>query len=343
MTLINLKSMKSLKYFIFAILVFSGIYFYSCDDAGQIPTNMPKGQVSFGQNNLKPLDQTADGVYQLWIALDTANQREWFSAGRFNVTSQGGLVAEGGGTLTLNFSGDTNRLHLASHSLVTLEKDNDGAPSPYRIISGPLTISGDKITGDLKMSGAEALGNLGITLGAAGPPYASEYILNSPTTNNANCLQGLWFCDTAGVSHFNQGNPGGAGALTITGGWVYQAWLINNQTQGLLSIGRFTNFTGPDGDGAGPCAGTGPSFSKPGQDWINAASCPPGVSNLNNGTYGVFITMEPATNDDAAPFFLKLFKRDVIQSSLHCGERDIFFQSMAALGLLPSGSITITF
>jgi hypothetical protein len=339
MTLINLKSMKSLKYFIFAILVFSGIYFYSCDDAGQIPTNMPKGQVSFGQNNLKPLDQTADGVYQLWIALDTANQREWFSAGRFNVTSQGGLVAEGGGTLTLNFSGDTNRLHLASHSLVTLEKDNDGAPSPYRIISGPLTISGDEITGDLKMSGAEALGNLGITLGAAGPPYAyGDYILYSPTTNNANCLQGLWFCDTAGVSHFNNGNPGG---LTITGGWVYEAWLINNQTQQLLSIGRFTSFNGADSDGPGGCPGPFPgnAFSKPGQDWISCGQ----VSNLNNGTYGVFITMEPSSNDDAAPFFLKLFKRDVIQSSLHCGERDIFFQSMAALGLLPSGSITITY
>ena len=204
-------------------------------------------------------------------------------------------------------------------------------------MSGPLTIAGNEITGGLTMAGAEALGNLGITLGAAGPPYASgDYILNSPTTNNANCLQGLWFCDTAGVSHFNGQNPGG---LTITGGWVYEAWLINNQTQALLSIGRFSSFTGADSDGPGGCAGSGGSFSKPGQDWITCGQ----VSNLNNGTYGVFITIEPSSNDASTPFFLKLFKRDIIQSSLNCGERDIFLQSMAALGLLPRAYIKMEY
>jgi len=182
-----------------------------------------------------------------WIHL---LKRDWFSAGRFNITASGQIIGENGDSVTLKFTGDTNRLNLSAHALVTLEKDNDGAPSPYRIMSGPLTISSDSIYGGLNMAGAEALGNVGTVLGASGPPYASgDYILNSPTTNNTECLKGLWFCDNTGTSHFTPG-------LTIGGGWKYQAWVVNNQTQTFYSLGRFNNFNVPDEDGGWSMSGS---------------------------------------------------------------------------------------
>ena len=114
--------MKKGKYLFLAVLALSSVYFYSCDDAGLLPSSNPKGQISLGQTNLMPLDQNIDGVYQLWIALDTLSQRDWFSGGRFNVTSSGQFIGEGGGSVSFNFSGDTTKLHLAAHVLITLEK-----------------------------------------------------------------------------------------------------------------------------------------------------------------------------------------------------------------------------
>ena len=190
----------------------------------------------------------------------------------------------------------------------------------------------------MNMAGAEALGNVGTVLGANGAPFAvGDYILNSPTTNNTECLKGLWFCDNTGTSQFTAG-------LTIGGGWVYEGWVVNYQTQAFISLGRFNDFYSADSDGPGSCAGSGNAFNKPGQEF--AAGCPPNTSVLNNGNFGVFITLEPtgeSGQDLQSPFFLKLFRREVIQSSLQCGVRDTYFESMAFRDLLPKGYIRIEY
>jgi hypothetical protein len=147
----------------------------------------------------------------------------------------------------------------------------------------------------------------------------------------------LWFCDVSGVSHFTAG-------LTIGGGWKYEGWLVNYQTQNFISLGRFNNYNNRDEDWAGSCAGTqGTAYEKPGQEF--ASGCPSG-DILNNGNFGVFITIEPFDESGqslSTPFFLKIFRREVIQSSLSCGERDVYFQSMASIDLLPKGYIKIEY
>jgi hypothetical protein len=333
--------MEKVKISIILISLICGIYFYSCDDSGQLPSNIQSGSVRLSQSNLKTVDPGVDGVFQLWIAIDTANQREWFSAGRFNINSSGGLVGADGNALNLVFSGDTNRLHLASHGLVTLEKDNDLAPSPYRIMSGPLTVTADSVYGTLTLAGGEALGNVGVELGALGAPYAQgRYILNSPTTNNAECLRGLWFCDPQGNAQFPIGIN-----LPGNSGWKYQAWLYNIQLQQYYPIGRFRKFNQADEDGPGPCAGLNPGFDIPGQDWITSGGNCPAISNLNNGTYSVFITLEPfdeSGNALSSPFFLRLFDRiGGIQSSLQCGQLDPFIRSMAADQRIPRATVSV--
>jgi hypothetical protein len=290
------------------------------------------------------MDPNVDGVFQLWIALDTASTREWFSAGRFNITPSGGIIGTDGNSVVFTFSGDTNKLHLAAHALVTLEKDNDLVPSVYRIMSGPLTVYADSITGALTLAGGEALGNVGVVLGALLGPndtnYAKGYyILNSPTTSNAECLRGLWFRDDQGNSMTpNLNLPGGSG-------WKYQAWLYNIQSQQYYSMGRFRNFNAADEDGAGPCAGPDPGYDVPGQDWIitNPPVCP-AISNLNNGTYRPFISLEPFDESGTAlsqPFFLRLFDRESQIPNLLCGQRDPFFRSMTHDAKVPRATIRI--
>ena len=334
--------MKTIKCFLLLTGIFCTFYFYSCDDAGTIPSNITAGTISLSQSNLKSVDPNVDGVFQLWIAIDTANQREWFSAGRFNINSSGGIIGADGNALSLNFSGDTNRLHLAAHALVTLEKDNDLAPSPYRIMSGPLTVTTDSVYGTLTLAGGEALGNVGVELGALGPPYSpGKYILNSPTTNNVECLKGLWFRDPQG----NSMSPG----LNLPGGsgWKYEAWLYNIQLQQYYSMGRFRNYNLADENGPGDpsCVGPDPGYPVPGQDWIYSVGSCPAISNLNNGTYSVFITLEPFDESGASlssPFFLRLFDRvGGIQSSLQCGQLDPFIRSMASDLKIPRATIRI--
>jgi hypothetical protein len=285
----------------------------------------------------------------LWIALDTASQREWFSAGAFNINSSGGIVDLSGNPVSFEFTGDTTRLTQAAHSLITIEKSQVFAPGPLRLISGNLGFSGDSIYGVMKMSGGEAFSTLGITILGNDencpsiPPEncaTGSYILQSPTTTNFSCLTGLWFANTSGNSSFTPGlnMPGGFG-------WVYEAWVVENSSQTYRSLGRFTSFTRADSDTSGPCPGPNPvtPFNNvPGQEFVTG--CPFGP-NLNNGNYGVFITIEPVNESGTAlntPFPIRLFKRDVIQSSLNCGVPDVFFRAMARDCLLPYARIKIT-
>ncbi|MEO8512361.1 MAG: hypothetical protein ABI543_02250 [Ignavibacteria bacterium] len=340
--------MKILSYILVILVITSSALYYGCDDSGTIPIPLPTGQITLKQTNLKPLDQGTDGWYQLWIALDTANQREWFSAGEFNISSGGTLVDLSGAPVTLKFTGDTNRLTLSAHALITVEKSTAFAPGPLRLLSGPLTLVRDSIYGSLKMSGSEALDAMGTVLigddnncptTAPNNCASGYYVLQSPTTSNADCLKGLWFADVSGNSSFTAGLDLPSGL-----GWTYEAWVVQNSTQTFHSLGRFTRFTQADSDGPGSCPGSNPvdPFNNvPGEEY--AAGCTV-FNNLNNGDYGVFITLEPINESGASlnsPFPLKMFRREVIQSSLNCGNPDVFFRAVSRDCLQPYAILKI--
>jgi hypothetical protein len=324
--------MSKIKLLFFILAVTGSIYYYGCDDSGIVTDPEPKGGVSFSPTNLKTLET---GAFELWLSLvDSNNIRTWYSLGQFNISSTGSMVDLGGAAMKFKFQGDTNLLDQSKDVLLTFEVDNDLSPSNYRIMSGIVSVSPDSIIGDMKISGDEALGNLGrLLLGdSAAPAAAGDYILGSPTTNNVECLKGLWLCDDNGVSHFTPG-------LDLTGSlaWKYQGWVVNNSTQQYSPTGKFSSFESADEDGPGLCAGSSPAYNKPGQEF--AAGCPNG-DILNNGNYGFFITLEPNGVTLTRPFFLKLFFREVIQLG-YCGQRDIYFRPSAIDGLLPKGHIRI--
>lgn len=320
--------MGKFKYLLLVISLII-VYFYGCDDSGNVTVINPKGQITFSQNNLKTL---ASGNFELWLALDTNSVRTWYSLGRFNINSSGAMVDLSGNLMQFKYNGDTNRLGLSTVALVTFETDSDPNPSIYRIMSGSLTITSDTISGNILMSGVDALGGLGATY-LSSPHYIGDYVLKSPTTNPTECYKGLWFCDDSGASHFISGldlpasNPG----------WRYEGWVVDNTLNTFYSTGKFWNFSLADENGPGPCPGTNPPFNKPGQEFVTG--CPAGT-NLNNGNYGVFITLQPSVLS-GTPFFIRLFQRDVIQTSLSCGERDVFFRSLGYESLLPAAYIKI--
>ncbi len=346
--IINKKAMKILSYVLVILVTVGSVIYYGCDDAGIIPTPHPSGNITLKPSNLKPLNQGVDGWYHLWIALDTASQREWFSAGAFNISSGGTLVDLSGAPTTLRFTGDTNRLTQSAHALITIEKDIVFAPGSLRLISGPLSIASDSIYGSMKMSGLEAFDSMGVRLigddnncpTTSPNNYATGYyILQSPTTSNADCLKGLWFSDISGNSGFTPGLN-----VPIALGWTYEAWVVQNSTQTFHSLGRFTSFNQADSDGPGSCPGASPVDpfnSVPGQEY--AAGCS-NNSNLNNGDYGVFITIEPINESGTSlnsPFPVKLFSREVIQSSLNCGVLDWYFRSLSKDCLMPYALVKI--
>lgn len=314
-----MNTLKSASILLFLSLV---IYF-GCDDSGILPSVVPAGRITLTPSNLKPLDLNTDGFYKLWIGLDSAGNRVWYSAGEFNVNASGSPIDLSGNTMQFVYSGDTSQLYLATRALITIEKQHNIFPSAQRLISGNLTSIFDSISCVMNVAGDEAFGNVGarLMLGISG-----LYILNSPTTNNANCFQGIWFCNSAGVPSLPDSIalPGG-------GGWTYEAWAIDNSTNQFYPMGKFFDPRGPDADVSGICAGPNPGFNVPGQDWIQlGGNCPPQALVLNSGNFGVFVTIEPSNEapgsaSDNSPFFVRIFNQHIIDASIGCGQQDNIF------------------
>ena len=164
-------------------------------------------------------------------------------------------------------------------------------------------------------------------------------MLNSPTTNNANCSQGIWFCDTSS-------SPTLPDSLTLpsSGGWIYQGWVVDRSINQYYSMGKFFNPHFRDLDTSGACAGPNPGYNAPGQDWIQTGgNCPPQAINLKSGNWAVFVSLEPSNEGsgsaaDNTPFFFRLFLQNTIDQTIGCGQLDNLFSQFL---LYPSATIRI--
>jgi len=330
----KMRIIKSYLYFLTALSV---VFFYSCDDAGNNPRFIPKGQITFTHLNLKPLDQNIDGLYNLWLGLDTSGGTDWYNLGQFNINTYGQIVDAQGNAMVFTFSGDTTKLDNAKYSTVTVGNDPLGSV----IVGAGLSVNSDSITGSLWIADNQALGDVGLRLYGQGYPVAHAYYhVSAPTSNNTLCKQGIWFCDSSGNNTFSDGLQ-----LTPGNGWVYEGWLNDESTNSYYSTGRFYDPYNADLDGAGLCAGSsGPPYFRPGQDWISSNMGCPQITNIFTGSFGVFITIEPEFESGLAlssPFFLKLFYQGNIVSSMVCKRLDNVFNN-SVYGLLPKGKLKIT-
>lgn len=327
--------MKNIKYIFLLICISCFFTINSCDDAGQNPVFVPKGQIKFTHANLKRLDPSIDGLYTLWLKLDSLGIPKWYSLGQFNIGQTGEIVDAYGNPMVFTFSGDTNLLVTATKSTVTVGND----PQKSVLMGANLTVYPDSIVGGFWIKDDLALGDPFGTSVYNG--YYGGYTLRSPSDNNVSCRKGLWLCDTLGNSLWTY-----VPDLPPGKGWILQGWVNDELTNTNYSMGRFYSFRNADDDGKGPCAGPNAGFNIPGQDWVQS-NCPSGLPPINSlqtteGTYGVFISLEPENESGTAlgtPFPFKLFYDADIWSG--CGVIDNIY-SQANLGRMPTGKLKIT-
>jgi hypothetical protein len=322
-----------------SVLIFSVLsltaFFYSCDDSGIQSPFHNTGVINLTTVNLKPLNQSVDGIYELWMYFDSAAP-SWENAGRFNVTGSGEIVSESGGSMSFSLGADTNRMSHLTVCLVSIEGPgiNNPAPSSSHLIASAISspnFYGDSISALLTMSDVNALSQ-------AGSVFLSDtgrglFFLISPSTNNANCAQGIWLCDL-------MGQPSMPLELNLdpNGGWFYKMWIIDNITTTTYIVGKFTSLNAADSDGAGPCKGPGNGLNAPGQDFIQTGGGCPDLPNLSDEHHGVFITLEPNCRTDySQPFFLRVYQNALI--SIGCGIGDMAKRDMH---LLPYARVRIS-
>jgi len=316
----NRNSMKILSYALVVLVIAGSVFYYGCDDAGQIPKQETAGQVKFTQNvKLPTLDPVTDGYYNLFIILtDTLGNPRASHLGRFNVLTSGDLVDINGNPFTFTVNpNDTIDLARALYSIISIDLGVVTQPGPTRIVAGPVTVHADSVTARLLVSDTLAIGN---SMTAVLGPNSVLYIINTPTGTGSDCGKGIWFTDQDGVQSWPAGsnlNPGW--------GWQYRGWVRNKTTGETFTTGTFYDPSTFDSDGAGSCADTvGTAYDKPGQDWVRTGCA--NVNNILDGNHEVFVTLEPESRSgSAAPFILKLYYQNIIVPGLGCNRRDNMF------------------
>jgi hypothetical protein len=338
MTTIGTNFMKNLKGFLLFSFLLLGIAYYSCDDSGVTPPFHNTGIINLTAVNLKPLNQSVDGIYELWMYFDSAAP-SWENVGRFNVTGSGEIISESGGSMSFSLGADTNRMSHLTVCLVSIEGPgtNNSSPGSSRLIATGISSSNfyaDSISASLKMSDSNALGLPGSIMNA--DTGRGFFYVVSPSTNNSNCSQGIWLCDISG----NNGNFPHGLDLDPNGGWVYKMWVINNLTVSYSFCGSFSSFYGPDNDSAGPCRGPIDTFyNAPGEDFIQSGVGCTSIPDMNDLNHGVFVTLEPKSRtNNTQPFFITIY----IQSRISGGCADLHQIPKQISNLLPYARIRIS-
>jgi hypothetical protein len=323
-----------LKYILLSLIILSTIFYYSCDDAGTLPTEVKAGAISFSQiRNLRVLNVANDGSYYLWIQLtDSVGAPRWrILLGNFNVGSTGALVDPGGNPVTPLLSElDTLDLGRATTCLITIESAPVTQPGIVRLLGGTFTVTSDSIYTSLRFNDPLALGSVGDTLLRQGT--SRLYIINTPTNGGNSCEKGIWYCDTLGNSYLPD-IP-----LNPNGGWQFRGWIYDRTANVYTTTGAFFNPRAQDFDGAGGCSGSDPlTYNAPGQDFITG-SC--GNINLLDGFHEAFIVIEPnGRPDNLPPFNLRVYYQPNIVPSLNCRRIDNIFGQYQNI---PEAKIRIT-
>lgn len=232
--------------------------------------------------NLQGLSDLGDSeVYEGWIMVDGTPQ----TTGTFTV-NEAGMASQ------TMFDVATADLESATAFILSVEPANDTDPTPSDI----KILSGDFSEDSAMVNTAEMIGDF---TGISG-----TFFLRTPTdemmgtANNMNDEFGIWFGD------IDQGMPPVANfvlPMLDDSKWVYEGWVVADGTP--ISTGRFTAFDMQDDfNGHSETAGTGPNL--PGEDFF--INPPAGVMfPLDVRNRMVIISVEPAVNDDPAPFLLK--------------------------------------
>jgi hypothetical protein len=293
------------------LILCAAVVMYSCGDSA---VEVPKNTGTFSAN-LKRLDKNVDGVYELWVSIETNldhGDDAFKSLGRFNVSVSGGLVDTGAieNNFAVNISSIAD-INTIGDALVTIEPpgDNDTIPSNIRMLGGAKNNQNGVLVFNLTMDYNEILGGIA----AQFPNDSAKCVLAAPTIGDTNqYYKGLWFSK-------NSRSP--VAGLTVpfiidTLDWTYQAWVFDRRNLSwIYNIGRFNAQWEISQISPHPCYQNPPDtvWQLPGEDWIQP-NCPgsiPDITDLRNTNYDIVITLEPRFEQGPAlskPFYIQLFK-----------------------------------
>jgi len=329
-----------MKHYWLLLLTFAiGCSLFSCNN--DQPTASQKFAVSLTAATLTPL-AAGQGHYELWISFPQDELRlqkpvhgdeAYVSFGKFNATGNGQLMDLNGKAMVFAPKpGVEIDINLAVDAVLSVEResDTDNRPSS-RLLGGEFTGNDRRATATLRADSKDAVG-FDFT-GSSG-----SYLLQTPSTpDTLDFNRGLWWMrpnETAGLSNLP--------ALTDTSGWNYEGWLVDQsgaQPQ-FYSTGTFLTAIGADADGAGLTAGGGTGLPFPGQDFVREALGIPLPPPLDNGSFAVLVTMEPAPDNSRQPFYLVILKDERIEPNSAGPQTAAPMQSVAASSF-PSAMVII--
>ena len=281
-------------------LLFISLFLTSCTTD---PVFEERG-VDVNAFDLPSLDPS-EGHYELWFSYPddpVSGKRNavqhgdalFVSMGKFVIDGDGTMKGLDGGAASFTIPAGFNP-GLLLDALVTVESpaDVDDDPSD-RYLAGVFTGNEREGFASLRMSGDDAFGN------AFDTTYLrAVYRLQTPSSVATDDeAQGIWFIDL--ISRPSIGLRPQPLNLESQG-WVYQSWLTqdNGGTVQYISLGTFSDSAALDVNGAGPNGGTEPvSLSTPGEDFVQGT-----IRTLNDGTYGVIISLQPMELQLHRPFY----------------------------------------
>jgi len=190
-------------------------------------------------------------------------------------------------------------LGSAEQIWITVESDTLSVrPGSHRLLAGTVGTLAAELT-------TASAGGWGVDLSNA----AGAFLFDTPTTDAAtDCGRGVWWTD----------GEGGAGLTlpTVPSGWKYEGWVVDRETGTLYSTGRFSGPTGADSDGGGATGGGDAGYDFPGQDFVTATEGVP-VLQVDDGAFGVSVTLEPDPDISSDPFFTTLLERNVAAGNFY--------------------------
>ncbi len=245
---------------------FSGLLIISCssDDS----PNVPMSTISI---NLSGLEVLSGGFeYEGWVMVNGTPQ----STGTFTNPA-----------ISQSFTMPSADLDIATAFILSIESDDDPAPSNTKIMSGNFIGNANSVTLSLENQVPGILN------------MAGKFILASPTDALDNDEAGVWFMDPP--------NAGLTSLPSLGAGWKYEGWVVVGENNDIvLSTGKFDTATGSDSSSFFSGNLVAPAF--PGEDFIATGVAIPGLLfPLDLRGKKVVVSIEPEPDNSSEPFVLK--------------------------------------
>jgi hypothetical protein len=309
-----------------------------CSKVSDTPT-APAAAVQVTATGLPHID--GDAHYDLWFSYAAGKRsaaakpahgdEAYVRIGSFRIDASGAMVGLDGNAPAFTIPDGINP-QLLIDALVTVQQDGAAADEPgARLLAGSFVGTSSQGTAQLSLEGDDAFGD-GLAEIADG-----HGLLDTPTSEDTtDFAQGVWLALV---------EPGGmhAGAtlpklpsVDENPDWHYTFWLTHRtgtKTE-YIPLGSFLDPDTADGDGAGSGAGSqlDAAYKFAGDDFVAAGS----TRMLNDGTYGVVVSLDPSTIPLQSPL-LPLLRQDSIPATLH--RLDPF--SLAPLTGRPDVKVTV--